>query len=236
MAKDRQLSPQEALNYMTVASQDTWGEKQLHYDSGFGNWYSVRYDWRLIESTAVNGSTGDWTTVNGSTTITQASADEWPNKGQYVSGTGIPSGAYVVTKLSGTEFQISAAATASATISDGLLWDPDPADANGADTRHIDVSDSNRITIFCATYFQISFTNTPKDIAIIREGSQTDKKNWYDLSAGTQEGDLVLPSGRWNLNVPTGLGDTVYFNFRPYYRWSHNGHYLRLLTEGKQDV
>ena len=90
MAKDRQLSPQEALNYMTVASQDTWGEKHLHYDSGFGNWYSVRYDWRVIESTATNGSTGDWTTVNGSTTITQASADEWPNKGQYVSRTGIP--------------------------------------------------------------------------------------------------------------------------------------------------
>lgn len=64
---------------------------------------------------AIGVFTDSVTTVNTSTTVTLAAANPYIGAGQSISGTGIPTGATVVS-VSGTSVVISAAATASATV------------------------------------------------------------------------------------------------------------------------
>ena len=237
MGKVRTLSPQEALNLVSDASRK-WGANPNYsedptYQSEGGNngaaSYGKRFYWRHPEANAYAVG-GNWTFDSGSTTITQGTApSSLPVEGQYVKGTNIPSDTRVVSRLSGSKFTIDKATTG-ANNTDGKYYDPNPHD--DAATFHVDVSNSSWVMARFATMMQISFSSSEQDIKKIREGDASDKKHWSDVAAGSsQEGDLPIIAGVYRFLVPRGLGDKVYFNFKPFLPWHSTAYYCYILTE-----
>tara|TARA_R110002020_G_scaffold61330_2_gene165153 strand:- start:849 stop:1547 length:699 start_codon:yes stop_codon:yes gene_type:complete len=232
MAKDRQLSPQEALNYLNDNSR-SWGKlPEYSGDSTYGKTtpeYGRRYFWRYPSTNPIDSSA--WTFASGATTITQGTGSLWPVKGQFAQGTNIPSNTVVTSKLSATQFTIDKATTGE-NNTDGAFYDRDPSEA-GTDTVHIDVSTSKWILFRPNTHWQVSFSTAPKDIALIR--SVTAGDGTFTLTDGNQEGDLLLIHGVYKLKVPQ-LGETIYFNHRPYFRSYSTSYYCYFMSEGQDSV
>ena len=228
MAKDRQLSPQEALNYLNDNSR-SWGKlPEYSGDSTYGKTnpeYGRRYFWRYPSTNPIDSSS--WTFASGATTITHATESMWPVKGQYAQGTNIQSNTVVTSKLSETQFTIDKATTG-ANNTDGSFYDRDSA-AEGTDTVHIDVSNSKWIFFRPNVSWHISFSTTPKDIAVVLD---TDLSSY---TGGNQEGDLLLIGGVYKLKVPR-LGDTIYFNHRPYHRGNYEALYCYFMSEEQDSV
>jgi hypothetical protein len=85
------------------------------------------------------------------------------------------------------------------TVNSRYIWGKDANNDSGdvTTTQHYDVSGNHKIIIDVNTYFYISFATTAEDI--------------------TTSTAFVIPAVTMFLNIPKGLGNTIYFNALPYY-------------------